>query len=173
ALDEVPMVYCGLAMTYCCLTVHTPPHRPGSSSTSTSSSPLAHPVFLPATLTALAAVATYLVTAPVGKVAFAIFFSLMACFAVATFAAMGAFVKQDWARLHSASAADRSTRGRGVDEEERRGAEAAVTVVGQSVVGVVVAVGMWTVDTRWCEVVDGWGRWNPQLHAWWHVLAVS
>ncbi|KAK3808525.1 MAG: ceramidase [Benniella sp.] len=39
-----------------------------------------------------------------------------------------------------------------------------------------LAVSIWLVDLRLCEFVNGKGpksvlRWNPQLHAWWHVFS--
>ncbi|KAG0024920.1 hypothetical protein BGZ82_010309, partial [Podila clonocystis] len=39
-----------------------------------------------------------------------------------------------------------------------------------------LAVTIWLVDLRLCEFVNGVGvrsvlKWNPQLHAWWHVFS--
>ncbi|KAF9090486.1 hypothetical protein BGX29_011444 [Mortierella sp. GBA35] len=38
------------------------------------------------------------------------------------------------------------------------------------------AVSIWLIDLRLCEFVNGLSpksllKWNPQLHAWWHVLS--
>ncbi|KAJ3308440.1 Alkaline ceramidase 3, partial [Gonapodya sp. JEL0774] len=157
-LDEVPMVYCGLLLTYCSLTFAHPP-LPGAPS---SKNPFfAHPTVLPLFLTTLAIGITFLVTVPVGKTAFVIFVAIIVVMEVATVVQTALLARAEYRRI-----ADPKT-----DPATRSGARAAVEVFWTGLASFLAAVTVWLVDSNLCEYLDALGSWNPQFHAWWHVLA--
>lgn len=60
-----------------------------------------------------------------------------------------------------------------------RGGTNASTWLIQRALGVYAfAVVIWLIDLHLCEFINGVGpdsvlRWNPQLHAWWHVFSIT
>ncbi|KXS14116.1 hypothetical protein M427DRAFT_146155 [Gonapodya prolifera JEL478] len=151
ALDEVPMLYCGLLITYCILTFAMPSDGKPSKSSS-GNILLAHPAILPTVLSLLAAVATLLVTMPVGKLAFAIFVAIMIGFYVSTIVRIALFVRQEYARLASPD----------TENLDRAGSRAAIAMFWEGISYFLIAVSVWLVDKNLCDWLDAMGPWNPQ-----------
>ncbi|KAI1320442.1 Alkaline ceramidase 3 [Mortierella claussenii] len=144
-LDELPMIYAATALVFMCIeTRHGPQGR-----------------WFPISLAIWLGLTTIFVSVTGGKVQFYTF--------QASFGILQAIIICYTTLLHRQQKAIIQARG---------GENASSWLITRALCVYAFAVGIWLIDLHLCEFINGVGpqsvlKWNPQLHAWWHVFSIT
>ncbi|KAF9425467.1 Alkaline ceramidase 3 [Podila epigama] len=142
-LDELPMIYAATALVFICIETR---HGPQGK-------------WLPYTLAGWLALTTIFVSITGGQVQF---YTFQASFGVLQLA-----IIYYTTTMHRQQAAIR-----GKDNKT------SAWLISRALSVYFFAVTIWLIDLHMCEFVNGVSpksvlKWNPQLHAWWHVFSIS